>query len=325
MPKEAASWYAHIAEATEELQIELKRMEQANATPMQFGLAVRSHPSALMVTARNKMGSGVKHVMVGLSNSFVETTRLGLAQIDHNRGARDRFVAALNDAGFTEQGAVPLSGGKLLTRVPVRMIDDFLLDYQNHPDSLLSAIEPIRRYIADRHDELGYWDVLIVSLKPTPKKGEEPIAGWNLVPIHRAIGPEDLPRGILSVSGASARVASRGMERAGLTQEQIEQAKADFLVGKPKPLGKEPNYPDRIFRARRQRPLLLVYNVRVKDENANEHQRRLLPSDPVVAWGISFPMSSRPDEKVEYILNTTKLREIFGEEDEDEYAGEEDD
>jgi hypothetical protein len=36
-------------------------------------------------------------------------------------------------------------------------------------------------------------------------------------------------------------------------------------------------------------------------------------------------MSSRPDEKVEYILNTTKLREIFGEEDEDEYAGEEDD
>jgi hypothetical protein len=32
MPEEAASWYAHIAEATEELQLELKRMEQANAT-----------------------------------------------------------------------------------------------------------------------------------------------------------------------------------------------------------------------------------------------------------------------------------------------------
>jgi hypothetical protein len=87
MPEEAASWYAHIAEATEELS-ELKRMEQANATPMQFGLAVRSHPSALMVTARNKMGSGEKHVQVGLSNSFVETTKLGLANIDHNRLAR---------------------------------------------------------------------------------------------------------------------------------------------------------------------------------------------------------------------------------------------
>jgi hypothetical protein len=81
MPEDAASWYAHIAEATEELQLELKRMEQVNATPMQFGLAVRSHPSALMVTARNKMGSGVKHVLVGLSNSFVETTRLGLTAI----------------------------------------------------------------------------------------------------------------------------------------------------------------------------------------------------------------------------------------------------
>lgn len=323
MPKEAASWYAHIAEATEELQLELKRMEQANATPMQFGLAVRSHPSALMVTARNKMGSGVKHVMVGLSNSFVETTRLGLAQIDHNRRARDRFLAALNNVGFTERSSDPASGGKLLTGVPIRIIDDFLLDFQNHPDSPLSAIEPIRRYIADRRDELGSWDVLIVSLKPTPEKPLEEIAGWSLVPIHRAIGTEDLPRGILSVSGPSSRVASRGMERAGLTQEQIEQAKADFLVGKPKPSGKEPNYPDRIFRARRQRPLLLLYNVRVKDENTDENQRRLLPSDPVVAWGISFPVSSRPDEKVEYILNTTKLREIFGEEDEDEYVGEE--
>jgi hypothetical protein len=56
-----------------------------------------------MVTARNKMGSGEKHVQVGLSNSFVETTKLGLANIDHNRLARGRFFAALEEAGFGEE------------------------------------------------------------------------------------------------------------------------------------------------------------------------------------------------------------------------------
>ena len=298
-------------------------MEQANATPMQFGLAVRSHPSALMVTARNKMGSGVKHVLVGLSNSFVETTRLGLANIAHNRQARDRLVAALKESGFDEERAIPVPGGKLLREIPFDIVDGFLRDFQNHPDSPLSAVEPIRRYMGDRRaDELETWDVLVTSLKPTDEKRVEDIGGWNLVPIRRAIGADDLPKGILSVSGPSSRVASRGMEMAGLTDEQIALAKKDFLGGQPEPSGKAPNYPDRIFRARRERPLLLLYNIRIKDDKVAEPNRALLPGEPVVGWGISFPVSSRPDQKVEYILNTTKLRELFGDEDNDEDGGE---
>ncbi|QSR17430.1 Z1 domain-containing protein [Novosphingobium sp. KA1] len=323
MPEEAASWYAHIAEATEELQLELKRMEQANATPMQFGLAVRSHPSALMVTARNKMGSGEKHVQVGLSNSFVETTRLGLANIAHNRQARRRFFAALEEAGFGEEYAAPVSGGKLLLKVPVGVIDNFLRDFQNHPDSPQSTIDPIRRYIGDRRsDELKEWDVLITSLNPTAEKPPEEIGGWRLVPVHRTIGGDDLPKGILSVSGASARVASRGMEMAGLTKDQIDLARKDFLNGESPPAGKEPNYPDHVYRARRQRPLLLFYNIRIKDdEKYDDAKRAMLPIDPVVGWGISFPKSARPDQKVEYILNTTKLRELFGDADDDDDQG----
>jgi hypothetical protein len=65
----------------------------------------------------------------------------------------------------------PASGGKLLREVPVDIIDNFLRDFQNSPDSPLSAIEPIRRYIGDRRsDELAKWDVLITSLKPTTDK-----------------------------------------------------------------------------------------------------------------------------------------------------------
>lgn len=325
MPKEAAAWYAHIADATEELQRELKRMERDNATPIQFGLAVRSHPSALMVTARNKMGSGVKHVMVGLSNSFAETTRLGLGSIDHNRNARNRLVAALEAAGFSEADAEPVSGGKLLRQVPCGIVDDFLRDFENHPDSPLSAVDPIRRYIRDRReDELGKWDVLVVSLNPTVEKPVEDVCGWSLVPIHRAIGADDLSKNILSVSGPSARVASRGSEKAGLTREMVELAEADYREENKVPQGSKLNYPDRVYRARRQNPLLMLYNIRIKDDGVEDKDKPKLPDGPVVGWGISFPVSSRPDQKVEYVLNTTKLRELFGDDDADEDMGDDD-
>jgi hypothetical protein len=106
-------------------------------------------------------------VLVGLSNSFVETTRLALApkSIDQNRTARDRFMTALAEAGHDQTSAKRAPGGLLLSGVRVELIDDFLRGFDNHPESLLTAIAPVRRYIADRRaDELETWDVLVTAL-----------------------------------------------------------------------------------------------------------------------------------------------------------------
>lgn len=332
MLKDAASWYAHIARATEELQLELHRMEKSNATPEQFGLAVRSHPSTLMVTARNKMGSGEKHVMVGLSNNFIETTRLDAtpATLQTNRDVRDRFLTALEAGGHGPDRATPVSGGKLVSGVPVAVVDEFLRDFVNHRDSVLTATDPVRRYIRDRQtDELETWDVLVASLKPRPDA--VPRCGkWAIVPINRSIGQQNLIDGVLAISGPSARVGSRGMEKAGLDDREIEQAEKDFradLKSSDKvKIATKINYPDRVYRGRRTRPLFILYTVDViKADDLTPDEIAKLPEEPVTGWGISFPVSGRPDEKVEYILNTTKLREMFGDEDEDEDTGGEDD
>lgn len=322
MPRDATSWYAHIAEATEELQLELKRMEQVNATPEQFGLAVRSHPSALMVTARNKMGSGEKHLMVGLSNNFVETTRLSASKkvLDHNRAVAKRFFADLAHQSFGPDSAAKVSGGLLLSKVPFEIVDSFMRDFENHPDSVLSATDPIRRYIGDRRqDEMEKWDVLIASLKPETETDPLDPDGWSIVPINRSIGADDLAKGILTVSGSSARVASRGMERAGLSDTLIELAESDYRKEKGLLPDAKVNFPDRIYRARRERPLFILFNVRIKKGyDLNDENLARIPDEPIVGWGMSFPVSGRPDQKVEYILNTTKLRELFGDADEDE-------
>ncbi len=319
MLRDAAAWYAHISDATEELQQELKRMEQANATPEQFGLAVRSHPSSLMVTARNKMGSGEKHVMVGLSNNFVETTKLRATKeaITANRGARDRLMSALKALDGASSRQVP--GGYLVGPVPVELIDTFLRDFVNDRESALTDTRPVRRYIADRRvDELANWDVLLTSRNSAPDSERIDIAGWPIAPISRSVGADDLAREVLSISGSRARVASRGMERAGVEETMARDAEAAFRKAEEIADDEKVNYPDRIYRAVRDRPLLMLFNLEVRGEGLDEKQKERIPDDPVVGWGISFPSSSRPDEKVEYILNTTKLRELFGEDDSDE-------
>ena len=59
MTDEAQGWYRHITEATAELKRDFSRMRRRQATPMEFGLRVRLHPDTLLITARNKMASGM--------------------------------------------------------------------------------------------------------------------------------------------------------------------------------------------------------------------------------------------------------------------------
>ena len=48
-------------------------------------------------------------------------------------------------------------------------------------------------------------------------------------------------------------------------------------------------------------------------------------TQPVVAWGISFPATQREETRVQYMVNTTWLRENFKDDvDEDEMRGDDD-
>ena len=49
-----------------------------------------------------------------------------------------------------------------------------------------------------------------------------------------------------------------------------------------------------------------------------------LPDGPVIGWSISLPPSSKPNDRVEYIINTQKFREIYGTDEEDDGAYEDD-
>ena len=314
MPADGVGWYAHIHEAMEDLQAQLKQMELAKATPEQFGLAVRSHPEALMVTARNKMGTGHELPMkVGLAGKLVETTRIGTnsEQLTRNRQAGEdlaRTLLAIN--------AEPETGtnGTLFRTVPVAPIRDFLRQYRADIANPLTDPRLMGDYIDARAEtELGEWDVLFSSAQKESIDLED-LAGIRMKPFERTVADHELRNGVLAIGGVNRRVGTPGDEKVGLTDAEVKKATADYLHE----LGDKPppkTIPGRIFRLTRRKPLLIL---RFLTPMASSGKVESLRDGNVLAWSISFPTSEIDGGTVEYVVNTIRMRELFGEDDQDE-------
>ncbi len=317
MPEEAQGWYTHIAESIEELRDELARMQSVNATPKDFGLRVRSHPDTLVVTARNKMGTGRSlRVLIGLANHFVETAILRRDQptLRANRQAAITLAGQLRRGGFPPEHGEQVGGGRLVRGVPVQLVDAFLLAFRNHEGALLTETGPVRKYIRQRWaDELAEWDVLfagVTSARAPAKPLEDFSLGFRLICQRRTKGDRS-NHATLWITNKQ-RVSTRGIARIGVDDKDARQVEADYDA-KHSTVKKRANYPDRIYGPVRRRALLVVHLLAI---GAEDHDLR--GQEPVVAWSISFPATSREEEKVEYVVNTTWEREHYPEDDDEE-------
>ena len=331
MPEETTGWYTHISESIEMLRGELRSMQAANATPEEFGLKVRRHPAALMVTARNKMGSSKRVIVkIGLGNSFVETAllRRDTTSLDVNLKAAKQLIIDLAKAETPVPSELSkTASGYLVEETPADSILKFLSRFRNHDGSILTDGDPIRRYIGDRvGTELASWDILFTSLRPDPKSDAlDNSLGIAIRPQHRTEGDKS-SISTLRISNRQ-RVSSRGVEKSGLTAEQVALAEKNHreqlqydgtLPTDPKSI----NYPDKAYRAIRTRPLLVVHLLSI--DAAKNPSTKNLPTvaKPVIAWSLSLPETSTPENLTEYDVNTTWLREqYFDEIDEEEMAG----
>ena len=324
MPEEAQGWYAHITESIEELRDELARMQSANATPRDFGLRVRSHPDTLIVTARNKMGSGRRlRVMIGLANSFVETAILhrDASSLESNLRAVVSLTENLRRNGFPPEDGERVGGGRLIRNAPAAVVDAFLMAFRNHEGSPKTEIEPVRSYIgARRDDELAEWDVFFAGVTPEQAPSQSlryDSLGFPLICQRRAHGDRSDARTLMITS--RQRVSSRGVERTGLTDDEARRAEEYYDSKQGSRSGRRTNYPDWTYRNFRSRPLLVVHLLAIGKEGDD-----LRDQTPVAAWCISFPSTRREEERVEYVVNTTWYQEHYMDEDDDEDAGNDD-
>ena len=319
MPEAAQGWYEHVAESIEELRGEFRSMEASNATPEEFGLKVRSHPDTLIVTARNKMGTGARVVVsIGLAFKLIETHTLRRddESLEINREAARTLSQSLGEVGFPIETAERAEFGWLLRGIPVAPILNFLTQFRNHEGSLLTNGDPVRRYIEERRDdELAEWDVLFASVWREANTADTSL-GRRILRQRRTAGDRSDAKTLLV--GSRQRVSSRGIERTGLIDKQRALAEKEYLEQRERPaeVGRI-QYPDWVYRKMRTRPLLMIHLI---DIDTDGHGAPL--SQPVAAWGISFPATHKEESRVEYVVNTTWLRENFQDDvDEEEMQG----
>ncbi|MCF8799008.1 Z1 domain-containing protein [Xanthomonas campestris] len=307
---EASDWYGFIADATEELRDEIRRMELVGLTPMDFGLAVRSHPGTLLVTAREKMRNTEEIVReVGLSGAMVESSALIASEL-----ARVRNIEAVSQIAkrlLEQQQPVPVDPLEHLSSQLFRDVDtadilDFVASFSVHPGQLEMQTAPLIAYIRDR--QLTQWDVVVVSNSRAKAPDDvEDLHGLSIGLQERIVEQRKISRfeNALLVSGTKRRVASRGVERIGLSDEEVQRAKAAHGESKK-------SIPDRLYRAERTRPLLMLHLLRTKTKEHAKGEEVL--GEMYAAYGLSFPkLESGEEEKlVRYTANLIAYRELYG-------------
>jgi hypothetical protein len=273
---EAVHWYSHISLASEELRGEFRRMWALDLTPKDFGLKVRAHPDALTVTARNKMRFAEDFVRdISLSANGVETARLlaSNAQLDANaervRAFIERMVAAGFEVGDSEWGS------KIWRAVPKGLVAGLLAQFETHPRAVDFQSKAIAEFLeATTVQSLDLWDVVV----PQGNGDSEEFAGITYRPQMRSILPKPGDSSLL-VSGAKARVGSRGVEREGMSKAEVAEVEEAYPGV---------NVSDKHYRLKRTRPLLLLHLLR--GMTGEEKTRfRPAPATPLAALGLSFP------------------------------------
>ena len=328
MRKEAMDWYGYIAEVVEELKEELKIMEYYKQSPRDYGLKIKDHPASLIVTARNKMYNSKNAIVeVCYSNKLIETRVLSNKKniINKNLNLLRDFVKLLG-IDYMEN-----RNNFLWKNINVDIVLKFLNNFNNHPLNQSTDTRALTTYIEKgKNEELNNWEVALINIE----KNEKYTINNNIIvgKVERSAHLED---DVLVISGKKYRVGQPSDEKIGLSDDAIEKAKELAIAMRRKKLEEENKTQDEInkileevkpignhYREFREKPLLILYVIKVKKDGLEEQYRDEYRS--VVAYGISFPKIGNSDlcdenRKGIYKVNQVWWEQYYKEIEEEEY------
>lgn len=317
MRDDTANWYAHIADASEELRSDIKYMQLSRLTPIDFGMKVRASPDALLITARNKMrhASEITRLM-SIGEEGLETPRImsdpGIISGNFRVAANlvDQILAS--DATRIEENPNPL-----WSSVDKRFIVEALRNFVVHPLNVTFHPVDLAKFLEDSNDpKLAKWDVVI------PNGGRQPlvIAGVVSVKLQKRKLEVNEERRYLLINEKKMRVGSRGVEKEGMSPEQVNAAEKEFRDDVSNE-GKK-NVPDKAYRRFRSRPLLILHFL----EGTVKEQVFPVPlGTALTAIGLSFPKLATQSARIKYRINLVEIRNLISEEEVDEDELDDDD
>ena len=303
LSNESQGWYSHIAQATEELRDQIRHMRRQHLSPKDFGLYVRSHPDALIVTALNKMRDAEsREYKINLSGKLTETFVLPSDKeiTEKNRRlVRDFFDELIRYCEPEELKESRKPRAYYWNEVPWQTLENFIIKFKFHKQ-ITNGQDAVIRYLRKVSGKYPYADVGFMSLNEKDETSSFTLGtGWKIMCQKRSVGT-DTGKNIRKPTMEEGyfvtdkqRVASRGAEQVGLSEDEIKEAE--------KKVTKTKNIPDRHYRAVRSRPLLMIHMLTLL------HNREIV-ADIVPAIGISFPDRDY-FESVKYVVNSVYLKQ----------------
>ena len=327
MSEKSADWYEYISEAQEELKHEVKRMMNANGTPKDFGLGVRSDINSLLVTAVNKMRSAEDYERtISLSGTVVETKYIDLDEKTNSKNNEIIYywLNKIFENGYktTEVKEIdgipePLDQKK---HVQILSVDsEYIIDllqkvnvnrnnFDFQTDSIVGMINN------DKHKLFSHWDIIIAdnNRDNPPQKICEDI---SLGPINRSfIINKELK--YIQMSGSKSRLGSVNYAKGGLTKNEVKTIEERAKISRSSTENKTNfNQNDYFNVGFRRNPLLIIYPVSLSKNKKSIDCPELIESYKELIFGLAvgFP-SIAGEEKItyKYKVNSVRWKEIMG-------------
>jgi len=325
MTEESIDWYENISDATDELRITIKRMEEEGAKPIDFGLMVRCDVDSLEITARNKMRTAKEFTRnISLSEEIVETPKIR-NDIDINNSNKHAIDILIKntDKKVELDGETNKYGIK---DVEKNDIIDFLENYEvsnlNYQFNNKAIIDFIKNY---QGSELEKWDITFISGSSERKIIEY---GGEINCVKRSFDLENDGK-LIRISGKRNRLGSQTDTTYGLTKKQIKDHKdlilnEDAKIIKDKSELSEKDY----FRKIERNPLLLIYfiELNIKENDTNKEKMEVAKKYdyvPLIGIGLAIPkLKNEITQYAKYKINLVAQENGINE---DVYYDEEDD
>jgi hypothetical protein len=250
--------------------------------------------------------------VVSFSGQGLETPRVlsDETSLRANAAVIRDFLRQVEAEGVQRRVSLAGTGNPLWLRVPRGRISDLLRRFRTDPRNFAFRGADIADFVDETQEaRLFEWDVVV----PYGEGADFPLLRDLTARLQKrsvSIGPGPS----VLVSGKSARVGSRGIEREGMSPAEVNNVEETYRLNNP---GKR-SVPDWAYRDARTRPLLLIHCIEAHSEDGGTVAAS---ADCFIALGLSFPVFVDTDEqeRVRYTMNAVELRGMFEEElDDDE-------
>lgn len=315
---DSIEWYGLIAEASEGLRQQIKQMRRDGYSPSDFGLYVRAHPDALLVTALNKMRNAQMMVFKMSLDGILRETHILPASEEiclNNLSEMTSLYMQLNN-DFVEKRRDD-KGGVIWREISVELVLDFIEKFRFHKDLNINGInfkDAFLSYSREVSDKHSLWDIAFISLvdgQPVhdvlPMATQKRQVGLINGQIKKPEGEDGW------YVGNKQKVSGRGVESIGLTDDEKNAAKRIAAENGE-------NFSDRYYRHKdvRGRPLLMLHILELFNNDSINGKNVLAKMIPAI--GFSFPATGMTTT-VSCVVNRVWLNNNFTDspDEEDDY------